>query len=231
MHPRLQNELRRGLAAALLCLAACRHSEPADLVLRHGAIYPLATDSLRVETLAVRDGRVVYSGTDQGARRLIGSRTEVRELGGRMVLPAFRDTHVHPRGGINLSECTLDGLRTREAVLDSLKQCAVLHPERPWLRGRGWQLPVFPGANPRKEWLDLAIRDRPAFVVAADGHSAWVNSKALALAEVTRDTKDPANGRIERDPRTGDPSGTLRDRAMDLVSKHLPARSQEEIRA
>jgi hypothetical protein len=222
--------LQRGLAVAALCLA-CRHTDPAELVLRHGAIYPLATDSLRVETLAVRDGRVVYAGDDRGARRLIGSRTEVLELNGRMVLPAFRDTHVHPRGGLNLSECTLDGLRTREEVLDSLKQCAARHPEPPWVRGRGWQLPVFPAANPRKEWLDSVIPDRPAFLVAADGHSAWVNSKALALAGVTRNTRDPTNGRIERDSRTGEPSGTLRERAMALIAQHLPPRTQEEIRA
>jgi predicted amidohydrolase YtcJ len=223
--------LQQGFVTAGLCLGGCRHTDPAELVLRHGAIYPLATDSLRVETLAVRDGRVVYAGDDRGARRLIGGRTEVLELAGRMVLPAFRDTHVHPRGGINLSECGFDELRTRDAVLDSLKRCAALHPEHPWVRGRGWQLPLFPDANPRKEWLDLIIPDRPVFLVAADGHSAWVNSKALALAGVTRDTRDPPNGRIERDPRTREPSGTLRERAIDLVARELPPRSQAEIRS
>src|SRR5690349_18917965 len=90
--------------ASLLLLAVgaagCRHADPADLVLRHGAIYPLASDSLRVETLAIRDGRVVYLGEDAGARRLIGGHTTVVELQGRMVLPAFRDTHLHPSEGV-----------------------------------------------------------------------------------------------------------------------------------
>jgi len=211
--------------------AACRHAEPADLVLRHGAIYPLATDSGRVESLAIRDGRVVYTGEDAGARRFIGSRTAVLELRGQMVLPAFRDTHMHPSEGVGLGECRFDDLKTKEAVLDSLGRCAAAHPEWTWIRGRGWQLPVFPEANPRREWLDALVPDRPVFLTAADGHSAWVNSRALRLAGVTRSTPDPPNGRIERDARTHEPSGTLRERAVDLVASRLPPRTQEELRA
>jgi len=214
-----------------LGLSSCRHTEPADVVLRHGVIYPLVIDSAAVETLAIRDGRVVYTGEDRGADRLIGSRTEVIELQGRMVLPAFRDTHLHPSEGVGLGECRFDDLKTREAVLDSLGRCAAGHPEWTWVRGRGWQLPVFPEANPRKEWLDAIVPDRPVFLTAADGHSAWVNSRALQLAGITRTTPDPPNGRIERDARTREPSGTLRERAVDLVASQLPARTQDELRA
>ena len=78
--------------------------------------------------------------------------------------------------------------------------------------GRGWQLPLFPDGNPSKTLLDRLVPDRPALLWAADGHSAWANSRALALAGVTRDTPDPPNGRIERDAR-GEPSGTLRESA------------------
>ena len=225
-----RNRLALVLAAASAG-AACRNADPADLVLRHGVIYPLATDSLQVETLAIRDGRIVYAGEDGAGARLIGRGTEVIELGGRMVLPAFRDTHLHPRGGMGLAECRFDELRTRQAVLDSVARCAAARPEQPWIRGRGWQLPVFPDANPRKEWLDAIVPDRPVYLVAADGHSAWVNSKALELAGITRDSKDPPNGRIERDPRTGEPSGTLRESASGLVARQLPPRTREEIRA
>ncbi len=225
------SSLRLLLAVTCSSLPGCRHADPADLVLRHGAIYPLAADSLRMETLAVRDGQVVYLGADRGAERLIGGSTVVLELAGRMVLPGFRDTHLHPSAGVGLSECRFDELKTSEVVLDSLRRCAAAHPELPWVRGRGWQLPVFPDANPRKEWLDAVVPDRPVYLTAADGHSAWVNSKALALAGVDRNTKDPPNGRIERDVRTGEPSGTLRERAADLVAKILPPRTQAELRA
>ncbi len=218
------------LLLAAILPSACSRTDPADLVLRHGAIYPDAGDTSTVESLAIRNGRIVYAGTDRGARSFIGGRTEVLELSGRMVLPGFHDTHVHPSGGIALAECLLDGLSTRETVLDSVGRYAASHPDLPWIRGRGWQLPVFPDANPRKEWLDRIVPDRPAYLASADGHSAWVNSRALALAGITRETKDPVNGRIERD-KTGEPTGTLRERATDLVEAQLPARTQEEIRA
>jgi hypothetical protein len=223
--------IRLLVAAALSGVPGCRHSDPADLVLRHGAIYPVASDSLRVEALAVRDGQIVYLGDARGAERLIGGRTAVLELAGRMVLPGFRDTHLHPSAGVGLSECRFDELKTREIVLDSVRKCAAAHPEQPWVRGRGWQLPVFPDANPRKEWLDAVVPDRPVYLTAADGHSVWVNSKALALAGVSQSTRDPPNGRIERDPKTGEPSGTLRERAVDLVASVLPPRTQTELRA
>ncbi|HEU5042258.1 MAG TPA: amidohydrolase family protein, partial [Gemmatimonadales bacterium] len=101
----------------------------------------------------------------------------------------------------------------------------------PWVRGGGWQLPLFPAGNPGRAALDAAVPDRPAVFEAADGHSLWVNSRALGLAGITRDTPDPPNGRIERDPRTGEPSGTLRESAMDLVARVVPERTEAELAA
>lgn len=225
--------MTRSLALFLaVVLLACRQNEPADLVLRHAVVYATAIDSAPAEAVAIRDGRIVFVGSDSGADWFIGRRTQVLDLEGRMVLPAFRDTHMHPRGGIQLAECTLDDLRTRQEVLDSVRRYAERHPELRWIRGSGWQLPVFPNANPRKEWLDAIVPDRPVYLRAADGHSAWVNSRALELANITRATRDPAGGRgrIERDS-TGEPTGTLRESAMELVSRYLPERTPEEIQA
>jgi len=224
---------RRGKAAAALLgiLAGCGSNRSADLVLLNGVIHPRAGDTVTVEALAVRDGLIVYAGSSAGARSSIGEGTRVIELAGKMVLPGFHDTHMHPLGGVGLAEPRLEDLESREAILDSVRSHAARHPELPWIRGRGWQLPVFPGANPRKEWLDSVVADRPVYLSAADGHSAWVNSRALALAGVTRETPDPPNGRIERDPRTGEPSGTLRESAAELVGSHLPRRTAQEIEA
>jgi predicted amidohydrolase YtcJ len=221
----------RARAAALLALAllGCSRLDPADLVLLHARIYPFAVDSGRVEAMAIRDGRIVYIGTDARAEAYRGSETRVIDLGGRPVLPGFHDTHVHPRGGIALAECPLATLATRSAILDSVRRCATSRPDRPWIRGSGWELPVFPAANPHKEWLDSVVPDRPVYLRAADGHSAWVNSRALEIAMVTASTSDPANGRIERDA-AGNPTGTLRESAMELVTRHLPPRSPEDIR-
>lgn len=215
----------------LLATAACARSEPADLVLRQGVIYPFGIDSAAAEAVAIRDGHIIYVGSDGEAKAYIGSRTRVIDLGGRMVLPGFHDTHVHPRGGIGLREVVLDEAESREAVLELVRRYAEARPDLPWVRGRGWALPLFPDANPRKEWLDTIVPDRPVYLTAADGHSVWVNSKALAVAGITKTTKDPVDGRIERDPATGEATGTLRESASRLVEMHLPAYTQEEIRA
>jgi hypothetical protein len=154
------------------------------------------------------------------------------ELAGQMVLPGFQDAHVHPvDSGVDLGECKLDDLTTPSEIADTIRAYAARHPALPWVRGAGWQLPVFPGANPSKSLLDQVVPDRPAFFYAADGHSAWVNSKALELAKITRDTPDPPNGRIERDPHTREPSGTLREEAAELLEELLPERTDAELTA
>jgi hypothetical protein len=116
----------------------------------------------------------------------------------------------------------MEGLGTKEDIFAKVKAYAAANPGLPWVTGGGWDLPVFPQANPKKADLDALVPDRPAVLDAADGHSAWANSRALALAGITRDTPDPAGGRIERDPETGDPTGTLRESAAGLVERHIP---------
>ncbi|MFI5211170.1 MAG: amidohydrolase, partial [Gemmatimonadales bacterium] len=225
---------RRALAAlAAGALAACaieRHPVPAaDLVFRHGAVYTLDAERSWAQAVAVRGGRIVYVGNEDGIAPYIGTGTEVVDLAGRMVLPGFHDSHAHPlSGGLTLADCDLSDSTTRAGVVAVIRWCAAAHPDRPWLRGRGWALPIFPDANPRKELLDNLVPDRPAYLRAADGHSAWANSRALALAGITKETPDPPDGRIERDSRTGEPSGTLREGATDLVSRLLPERTAAE---
>jgi predicted amidohydrolase YtcJ len=226
--------------AGLLALAACASSEqkslpraaPADLVFRHAFVYTVDAARSWASAVAIRDQRIVYVGTDNLPAGLVGPKTEVVDLDGRMVLPGFQDGHVHPiDSGVDLGDCTLNDLKTPAAIADSLGKCGHTHPEWAWVRGGGWQLPVFKDANPSKSLLDQAVPDRPALIYAADGHSAWANSKALALAKVTRDTPDPPHGRIERDPKTHQPSGTLREDAVTLVSKIMPERSRAELAA
>jgi predicted amidohydrolase YtcJ len=172
--------------------------------------------------VAVREGRIVFVGTSVGARAFVGPSTRVVRLDGRMLLPGFQDAHVHPvSGGVELTQCNLNDLPTAKAVLDKVRECAREMKDRPWLLGGGWGLPIFPGGNARKEDLDAILPDRPAQFYAADGHSSWVNSKALQIAGVTAKTPDPKNGRIERDAQ-GNPTGTLREDASDLVSAHQP---------
>jgi predicted amidohydrolase YtcJ len=182
--------------------------------------------------VAVRRGRIVYVGPDTFPPGLIGPHTEVVDVQGGMLLPGFQDAHVHLiDGGVELGDCDLSEAESAAAVAAAIRRCASAQRGRPWIRGSGWQLPYFPDGNPKKELLDSLVPDRPAFLWAADGHSAWANSRALAQAGITRETPDPPNGRIERDPRTREPTGTLRESAAELFDRVLPARTDAEFAA
>lgn len=203
--------------------------QTADLVLRNGAIY--TTDAARswAPALAISGGAIVYIGDDTGAGKWIGPQTRVIDLQGKMALPGFHDSHVHPiSGGIELGQCNLHGSTSAAEIFQKIRDYAAANPDMQWIVGGGWDLPIFPHANPHKQQLDKLVPDRPAYFVAADGHSAWVNSRALEMAGIDKDTPDPAAGRIERDAKTGEPTGTLRESATDLVSKHLPPVSTED---
>ena len=201
---------------------------PADLVLRRGAVYTLDGARSWAESVAVSGGRIVAVGPDGEIAARIGPRTRQIELEGQMVLPGFHDAHVHPMAGIHDIDCQLAECVTPDQVREALRRFAKANPEKPWVRGQGWALPLFPQGNPHKKLIDDVIPDRPAYLVANDGHSAWVNSKALEVAGIGKDTPDPPNGHIERDPKTGEPTGTLREQAMSLVSQYLPKASLQE---
>jgi predicted amidohydrolase YtcJ len=213
-----------------LGLAACEPKvPPADLVLRNGRIYTLDDARTWAEALAVDDGRIVFVGPDAGVDAFVGPETRFVDLEGRMALPGFHDSHVHPvSGGVELGQCNLNGLATREGLYAAIEECAARTPDEEWLAGGGWDLPLFPNGNPDRSDLDRLSPDQPAYLSSADGHSAWVNSRALDIAGIDATTPDPPNGRIERDPKTGEPTGTLRESASALVSKHLPPLGPED---
>lgn len=235
---RVQNQAWKARIAGLALIAlavlstACPGRGPAgeaDLILTNGAVYTMDASRPRVEAIAAAGGRIVYAGDARGAERFRGPSTEVIDLNGKMALPGFQDSHVHlVTGGVELGLCDLNGLRTKDEVYAAVRQYAERNPGSPWVTGGGWDLPLFPGAHPRKEDLDALVPDRPAVLSAADGHSSWANSRALAIAGITRETPDPPGGRIERDPGTGEPTGTLRESAAGLVEKHVPPLEPED---
>jgi predicted amidohydrolase YtcJ len=215
-----------GLAVVAL-LAGAPEPPSADLVIT-GTVYTVNAPRSWARALAVKDGRIAFVGTEAGAAPWIGPKTRVLHLTSEMVLPAFQDAHIHAlSGGIELGQCDLHNLETQEATLRKVRDCARAKPSG-FLEGTGWSLSAFPGGIPTKDLLDSIVSDRPVFLQSTDGHTAWVNSKALALAGIVASTRDPNNGRIERDPKTGAPNGTLQEEAMRLVSRLLPAPGAEE---
>ena len=200
----------------------------ADLVFVNGAVYTVDAARSWARAVAVRDGRIVAVGTDADVRQHTGPRTEVIDLGDGMLVPGFQDAHVHPvGGGLDMLQCDLHDLSTQEDYLLAIKTYAEAHPEREWILGGGWAMDVFPGGTPTKELLDAAVPGRCVFLPNRDGHSAWVSSRALEIAGVTIDTPDPADGRIERTD--GGPSGTLHEGAADLVGRHAPEPTSDEM--
>ena len=183
--------------------------------------------------VVVSDGRVVEvvpGGVEDRAASELSHRAEVVDVEG-LLSPGFTDAHVHPiQGGLERLRCDLSELETRDAYLAAIAAYAESHPEAEWILGGGWAMPAFPGGTPLAVDLDTVVPDRPAFLPNRDHHGAWVNSVALRLAGVTRETPDPPDGRIERDA-DGHPTGTLHEGATALVSRHLPRTSPADYRA
>ena len=207
-------------------------SASADLILTDTSVCTMDAERRSASAVAVTDGRIVAVGTDAEIRERSGPRTEVLPLAGRMVIPAFQDAHVHPAfAGRNLLRLNLDRLHTVGAYLDAIATYASEHPDEPWITGGGWAMYLFPGGTPRKEDLDRLVPDRPVFLMNRDVHGAWVNSRALALAGITRETPDPWDGRIERDHATGEPAGTLHEgAAYSFRDRFVPATGAPEWR-
>ena len=223
-------------AVALLCIVAgcsTRESEPktagetvslqqaAEIVFRGGVVYTMDAARSTAEAAAVRGGRIVAVGSADEIGKLIGPQTEVVELKGGMLLPGFHDAHVHPvAAGIEELGCGLYDAQTVDDVLTKVRSCAASGTG--WLVGGGWSLALFPpDGNPRKKLLDDIAPDRPVYLVGVDGHSAWVNSAALEEAGITASTPNPPLGVIEHEA-DGEPTGTLREAAVEMVSKLLP---------
>lgn len=201
---------------------------PADLIFRNGAIYTVDAVRSWAESIAVRAGRIVYVGSTAGLAPWIGPATRFVDLQGKMLLPGFHDSHVHlVGGGIELAECDINGLTSVDEVLNALVRYAEKNPNKKWLRGGGWPLTLEEG-NPHKSILDGKISDRPVVLDAFDGHSCWANSRAIEIAGITKQTADPPHGRIERDAKTGEPTGTFREAAMSLVLRKSPPYTHEE---
>jgi len=196
----------------------------ADLVLRNGSIYTVDGTRSWAKAVAIDDGRIVYVGSDEGAEEFAGASTQVVDLRGRMLLPGFQDVHIHPiGGGIEAAACDLNGLTTLEEYLEKIKTYAAENPDEEWILGGGWSMSVFgPGANTSRKLIDEIVPDRPVFLSSADGHSAWVNSKALEVAGITAETPDPADGIIDREPGSREPMGSLQEGAVSLVRAHAP---------
>jgi len=200
---------------------------PADLVVRNAVIYTADPRRPAAPAMAIRHGRIVLVGSEPSVARFVGNGTKVLDLQGRTVLPGLIDSHGHVLSlGNLLVQVNLAGTPSYEAVVESVGARAARTPAGEWIEGRGWDQNRWPESSfPTHEALSAAVPDHPVALRRVDGHAMLANRRALELARITRDTPDPAGGRIVRDAR-GEPTGVLVDKAEDLVRAVIPPLTQ-----
>ncbi|MEU4702699.1 amidohydrolase [Nonomuraea dietziae] len=190
---------------------------------RGGRVFT-ATGSF-AEAVLVRDGVIVAVGSESDLVRQAPAHETV-DLEGGLLMPGVTDAHIHPvQAGLEHAKCDLSEIYGLDEYLTAIRAYAD-GCDKEWIDGGGWDMSAFPGGLPHRSQLDFL--DRPAYLIQRDHHAAWVNTRALERAGITRDTPDPADGRIERDA-DGSPSGVLHEGAMDLVGLLTPRPTTDDM--
>lgn len=205
-------------------MAIAPGQEPLPALVLTGGRIRTFNDALPVvEAVGVAGGRVVALGSRDEVRDAVGQGADEVDLGGGLLVPGLRDSHIHPlQGGLDqLAVDLTTAPNDAQSYLALVAEHAQANPALPWLAGGGWAMSAFPGGLPTASMLDPVTGGRPCFLVNRDRHGAWVNTAALRLAGITRATPDPSDGRVERDA-SGEPTGLLHEGATRLVASLMP---------
>lgn len=198
----------------------------ADVILYNGYIYTADKEGSVCSAVAIKDGVILITGSDEVVLQYKGENTQATNLEGRLLLPGFIDSHAHSISAFkHFFELNLYGLKSINQIQEALRNYRTNHPEAIYIKGRGWSNTMFPKTGPDHKYLDAVISDIPVVLASEDGHSGWVNKKAMELAGITKSTLVPPGGILELDPETGEPTGTLRESAAGLVSEIIPPAS------
>ncbi len=203
----------------------------ADLVLKNANVLTMNPSEPYAEAIAVKDEKIVAVGTNKQIQPWIGKQTKVMNLEGKMVVPGFIDTHVHMIGFERfLTRVNLRGVNSIGETQQLLRKQVKKTKEGNWIFGRGWDQERFREKRYPTRWdLDEVTPNNPVIFTRVCGHICVVNSKALELAGITRDTVAPSGGQIDKDPKTREPTGILRENATDLVWNVVPEQGEEEL--
>jgi hypothetical protein len=204
-------------------------SGPVDLIIVNGRVYPGGGADFQ-EAIAVRGNQILRVGSNREVKRLRRAQTVVLDAHGATVLPGLNDARVQlMRGALTLQHLNLSPAQSIDDMEAELRHFAEEQPATSWLLGRNGDDDLLAAANaPARSILDEAVQDRPVLVTSADRQTAWANSKALELAGITSETRNPQSGIVVKDRRTGEPTGVLRDNAVELVSRHIPEPTRDE---
>ena len=212
----------------LIIFFSCSTKNAPDLVLMNGKVWTGVNDTTFEEAIAIKANQIMAVGKTKDIEALADSKTQVIDLAGRLTTAGFNDAHIHfLSGSLGLSLVDLNDTNSPEEVVQKVNQFIKDNPTKEWITGRGWQYTFFENGLPDHESLGAILNEKPVFIKAYDGHSAWANKKALSLAGIDRTTKYDGFGEIVKD-KNGEPTGTLRESAMALVNRIIPAPDRNE---
>jgi predicted amidohydrolase YtcJ len=208
-----------------------RASLPADLALLHGHIVTMDKARPEVEAMAIQGDRIVWTGTSEDAQKIFPAPRRIIDLQGATVLPGIIDAHTHLIAlGESYVRLNLKDVPTEKEIIERVKQKAASTKPNEWIQGWGWDEGKWASHYPTKESLDGVAPNNPVYLVGLHGFAAWANQKALQIAGINSHTKDPENGKILRDGKTGEPTGVLLNTAQDLVAKQIPPMTLEQVK-
>jgi predicted amidohydrolase YtcJ len=202
---------------------------PVDLIVFNAKVYTADASGTTAEAVAIRGNQILRVGSNREINRLRRPRTVLLDALGAAVLPGFNDANVEfISGGLGLDAIDLVEAMDVDEIQARIRTWADANPDRTWVVGRGWSAESFQSGGPTRVLLDAAVPNRPAYVLSNDGRSAWVNTRALRLAGITRKTSNPAGGVIVKDARTGEPTGVLKGAAVALAGRLVPRPTHDE---
>jgi len=202
--------------------------EKADIVILNGNIYTLEEEKPLAEAIAIKDDRIFMLGSNEKVRETIGENTLVFDIQGRTVIPGLIDAHVHFFSyGSSLKELNFVGTKSISEILDIVKRNISNYKPGEWIIGHGWDHEDWEKKEfPTYKEISEITPENPVYFTRVDGHAGWANKKAMEIAGISKETKDPPGGKIIRNS-SGEPTGVFIDSAQNLIEKHIPERTKE----
>ena len=217
--------MRRRLSLGLLCLTLAACARQADIIVTGGMVWTgLSNGAPQKGAVALANGKILAVGDSAQIAGYAGPKTQAIQVDGGLVLPGFTDGHTHfIDGGFQLASVDLRNAATPKEFIRRIKDYAKTLKPGEWITGGDWDHTLWPGQPlPQHEWIDSVTPSNPVFVNRLDGHEALANAAAMRAAAVTKAIPTPSGGEILRDPRTDEPTGIFKDRALDLVGRAIP---------
>jgi hypothetical protein len=212
-------------------IALPQQSSKADLLLLNAHLVTMNPGQPSAQAVAVKDGRIVWVGTTREARRLFANAAQTVDLEGATVLPGIIDAHTHLMTlGEGFLKINLKDISSEQEAVERVRQRVATAKSGEWILGWGWDEGKWAAHYPTHHALTEAAPNNPVFLASLHGFAGWANRKAMEIAGITKDTKDPENGRIIRDEKTGEPAGVFANRAQDLITRHLPPLTLEQVK-